>query len=136
MTSMSEIFQEIARITRDEEKNLLQLALKTSEETGELAQAVLSFTQAPGCAYKNKTARDVEEEAVDVILCAAATLFKTNDINRYVPYSLTSLFEIKLKAWEEKIIRERRDTACADCGLRHIDHAPDVNDHPFRRESK
>ena len=115
----------IQEITDRERKSLMELALKTSEETGELAQAVLSFMKAPGCAYKGKTREDVDEEAVDVIICAAATLFR-NQVRTNA--ELRMVFQKKLDAWQRKIESE---AVCSECGVRRIDHAPDVNDHPF-----
>jgi NTP pyrophosphatase (non-canonical NTP hydrolase) len=101
----SNVLHEIQRITALEEKNLLELALKTSEENGELSQAVLSFMRAPGCAYKNKTREDVDEEAVDVMICALATLFKNQVRSNY---DLAQLIEKKLQAWQDKIEKERK----------------------------
>lgn len=97
------LFHAIQRVTSLEQKTLEQLAMKTAEETGELNQAVLSFMKAPGCAYKNKTREDVDEEAVDVILCAAAVLFR----NQSRPnFELSELMERKLKAWLDKVVKE------------------------------
>lgn len=72
----SETFYSIRQATGVDMKNAVELALKTAEETGELAEAVLSLTGAPGNAYKKKTEDDVLEEAADVVLCAMATAFR------------------------------------------------------------
>lgn len=98
-----DVLIDIAAVTEMEEKDLTQLALKTSEETGELAQAVLSVTGAPGCKYKGKTHMDVVEEAVDVILCASATMFKTG-ISHLI---IAKMFRTKLDAWTDKITKEK-----------------------------
>lgn len=102
--SFSRVLMDIAAVTSLEEKTLEQLTMKTQEEVGELAQAVLSFTKAPGCAYKNKTREDVDEEAVDVILCAAATLFR-NQVRSHP--ELEELIYRKIDAWKQKIEMER-----------------------------
>lgn len=101
----AEVLHEIQRITALEEKSLMELALKTSEENGELAQAVLSFMKAPGCAYKKKTRADVDEEAVDVMICALATLFKNQTRTNY---ELVQLIEKKLKSWQARIQGESK----------------------------
>lgn len=100
MIDFNEAVQIIARVTSTKErKNSLMLALKTTEECGELSEAVLSVTGAPGCAYKKKTWSDVDEEAVDVIICAFATAFRTDPD----PTRLLAVFHEKLTKWQEKI---------------------------------
>ena len=59
-----------------EQKSLVEMALKGSEEMGELAQAVLSYQKCPGCEYKNLGLDKVTEEACDVIIVAMALLSK------------------------------------------------------------
>lgn len=110
MRSISDIFRSIQDITHLEQKTLEQLALKTCEESGELAQAVLSYTKAPGCAYKAKTRVHVDFEAVDVIICAAATLFKdsTSPTPETLESYLCDLFETKLQKWKDAIAKERK----------------------------
>jgi len=98
--TFDEIIKEIASITtRVEKKTIQELALKTSEEVGELAQAVLSVTSAPGCRYKQKTWDDVDEEAVDVVICAFATALK----GAPDPERLKTIFERKMAKWKEKL---------------------------------
>ena len=57
-------------LTQKDPKTLQERALKLAEEAGELAQAVLSATKAPGSEYKNQTLADVREEAADAVLQA------------------------------------------------------------------
>lgn len=59
-----------------EKKNLVEITLKGCEEMGELAQAVLSYNNTPGCSYKEKTLEDITEEASDVIIVAMSVLSK------------------------------------------------------------
>lgn len=66
--------QEIFRLSRLDPKTLQERTLKLSEEAGEVAQAVLSATGAPGSAYKGLTLDDVREEAVDAAIVALAIL--------------------------------------------------------------
>jgi NTP pyrophosphatase (non-canonical NTP hydrolase) len=60
-------------------KTIEQMALKLSEECGEVSQAILSYRKAPGCANKGKTKADCIEEIWDVIITATALLYKVED---------------------------------------------------------
>jgi len=82
-----------------EGKSLQELTLKCSEEIGELAQAVLSFTGANGCTYKELKKEDVVEELADVFLVNLAMVAKLNITKE----EFKSEIEIKLKKWVEKI---------------------------------
>lgn len=59
-------------------KSLTESGLKTSEEVGEMAQAILSSQSTSGTSYKKKTFADVREESVDVIICALSVFIKAN----------------------------------------------------------
>jgi len=97
---MDEIIDRIFEISRTKEgKNLLQMALKCGEEYGELSQAVLSYTEAPGCAYKGKTQADVAEEIADVFIVDVAMAVKAG-ITKEV---LKEQILIKMNKWIEKI---------------------------------
>lgn len=100
----ADLLHEVQKVTAYEGKDLLQLAAKTGEEVGELLQAVLSFTGAPGCKYKNKTREHIDEECIDVIICAAATLFR--DQPRKNMY-LAELIDKKMRKWLEKVLVEK-----------------------------
>lgn len=65
---------EIFRLSRSDPKTLQERTLKLCEEAGEVAQAVLSATGAPGSGYKGLTLLDVREEAVDAAIVALAIL--------------------------------------------------------------
>jgi NTP pyrophosphatase (non-canonical NTP hydrolase) len=82
-------------------KTIEQMALKLSEECGEVSQAVLSYRKAPGCANKGKTKADVIEEIWDVIICATALLYKVEDGKIDTAFS-TKIRDKKLAKWEEK----------------------------------
>jgi len=77
-------------------------ALKTAEETGELAQAVLSQEGAHSCAYKGKTKDDIIKEAVDVIQCAISVIAKVHEKEGFPSERFTEIYEEKLNAWEAK----------------------------------
>lgn len=86
----------IARLSRREKKSLLQRSLKLSEETGELAEAVLSYTGAHGCGYKGLTSEDVAEEAVDVaqIALSIALMYLTEE-------GVEAMLDKKLEKWKK-----------------------------------
>lgn len=96
------ILSELKRLSEKERKTLLQRALKLTEETGEVAEAVLSFMDAPGCGYKKKTEDDVVEEAIDVIIMASSIIFHAApDLNTVIP-----TLRKKLGKWERNMDRE------------------------------
>ncbi|MDN3720785.1 MazG-like family protein [Roseibium salinum] len=64
----------IFELTQQDPKTLQERSLKLAEEAGELAQAVLAATGAPGSAYKNMTLADVREEAADAAIVALSIL--------------------------------------------------------------
>ena len=98
--TFDQIFSDINLIANTKErKSTQELALKAGEEVGELQEAVLSATHAPGCGYKNKTWDDVDEEAVDVIIISLATALKgAGSLERLKP-----IFERKMAKWQEKL---------------------------------
>lgn len=65
-----ELINRIAKLTKRDKKTLIERAAKLGEESGEVLGAMLSFTGAPGCAYKGKTRDDVLEEVADVLILA------------------------------------------------------------------
>ena len=104
---MDDTFKKIKRTVKDKEtKTLIELTLKTSEELGELSEAVLSYTHTPGNAYKGKTQEDVLEEAVDVIQCALAVAFRA-DPNLTIG-QLKGMFQRKLEKWQTKLAENPR----------------------------
>ena len=92
------IFNQIKLGACRDMKTLVELALKTSEETGELAEAVLWQARAPGALYKNKTREDILEEAVDVMICALATACRA--IPELTHHQVLDVFDRKIEKWE------------------------------------
>lgn len=79
-------------------KSLVEMALKLSEEVGEVAQAVLSHQKSQGCSYKSKSREDIIEELADVIMVAESMLFDLEvDDSEF-----NGIFNQKLDKWEEK----------------------------------
>lgn len=95
----------IKKITFSDHKTLEQRALKTAEETGEMAQAVLSYLKASGSSYKNLGKDNVIEEAADVMICAMSMAVHT-EASEYGDLSISSFLDIiekKIAKWEEKV---------------------------------
>ncbi|MTH98047.1 hypothetical protein E1297_18785 [Roseibium sp. RKSG952] len=90
---------EIYNLTLQDRKTLVQRALKLSEEAGELAQAVLSATHAPGCDYKQLSMGDVREEAADVLIVALSILAQASGDQDEFERELASLMEEKSRKW-------------------------------------
>jgi len=100
------LLDEIFEISRTKEgKSLQELTLKCSEEVGELAQAVLSFTGACGCTYKKLNKEDVIEELADVFLVNLAMVAKL-DITKE---EFKAEIERKLNKWVEKVTEKSLD---------------------------
>lgn len=98
---MDEIVNRIFDIAKQhEKKNLVEIALKGSEEMGELAQAVLSYQKCPGCEYKKLGLSKVAEEACDVIIVAMALLSKA-DVSKDV---MKVILNDKLDKWFNKTV--------------------------------
>ena len=94
-------FEEIQRLTDIDKKTLVERALKLSEEVGEVAQAVLSYSNACGCGYKNKSKEDVVEECLDVIIVASAIISQSYDNDVDMEY-VKNTYRNKLNKWKEK----------------------------------
>jgi NTP pyrophosphatase (non-canonical NTP hydrolase) len=82
-------------------KTIEQMALKLSEECGEVSQAVLSYRKAPGCATKGKTKADCIEEIWDVIIVATALLYKIENGKINAVFS-AKIRDKKLAKWIAK----------------------------------
>ncbi len=86
-------------MSANEKKTLEQMVLKLSEEVGETSQAVLSYLNASGNAYKQLGLEDVKEECVDVMLIALALFFRLAESEN----ELEPLMRKKLAKWKEKV---------------------------------
>ncbi len=90
-------------LTQKDPKTLQERALKLAEEAGELAQAVLSATKAPGSEYKNQTLADVREEAADAAIVAMSVLAQASSSREEFEAELTRLMAEKCAKWQEKL---------------------------------
>ena len=82
-------------IAKRDQKSLVQKALKTSEEVGELAQAVLIGADAHGTQYRNPEEHSVLEEAADVVICGLATAFEAG----FTIDAFNEMMQLKLDKW-------------------------------------
>ena len=89
----------ILELAKKEGKTLEQRALKLSEETGEVAEAVLSFTGAPSCSYKGLTEEDILQELIDVIIVASSCFERLS----FSDDKIAEIFKYKIDKWEKKI---------------------------------
>lgn len=94
---------EIFELTRADPKSLQERTLKLSEEAGELAEAVLSVTGAPGSAYKQLEMKDVQEEAVDAALVALSVLAQACGSLEIFEDELDRLLADKIAKWQAKL---------------------------------
>ena len=103
---MEEILERIKLLSEKEPKNLVQKALKLAEETGEVAQAVLSMEGASGCLYKELTKYNVAEECIDVCIVAAAILYQLK-LDEEDKKFINEIIDRKLTKWEEKMFNKQ-----------------------------
>lgn len=94
----------IYELTQKDPKTLQERSLKLAEEAGELAQAVLSATGAPGSGYKNQTLADVREEAADAAIVALSVLAQACASREEFEAELDRLMAEKCAKWQEKLI--------------------------------
>ncbi|WP_417667661.1 MazG-like family protein [Roseibium sp.] len=94
---------EIYNAMQKDPKTLQERALKLCEEAGEVAQAVLSATGAPGSAYKGLSMADVREEAADALIVAMAVLAQACDSREMFEMELTRLVSEKCAKWQRTL---------------------------------
>jgi len=98
--SADKLIDQIMEISSTKEgKSVQELALKCTEEVGELAQAVLSYTGASGSMYKKLTEEHIVEELADIILVDLA-LFARMGMTKE---EFKLIIEKKLQKWIEKM---------------------------------
>lgn len=93
----------IFELTRKDPKTLQERTLKLAEEAGELAQAVLSATGAPGSGYKNHSLADVREEAVDAAIVALSVLAQASSSREEFDAEMKRLMAQKCAKWQAKL---------------------------------
>lgn len=97
---MTSIIKKIKHLSTKEPKTLEQMALKLSEESGEVSQAVLSYTNASGNKYKKLDSSNLKEECIDTILVATALYYKLENSN---DEEFLEILQEKMNKWEQHI---------------------------------
>ncbi|UUV46111.1 MazG family protein [Bacillus phage vB_BanS-Thrax1] len=95
LTTMEKVYD----LSIENEKSLEQIALKMSEEVGEVSQALLSHLKASGSTYKKLGAEDVIEECVDVMIVAYSLIYKLGGTDA----DIEKLMREKVNKWKEKV---------------------------------
>lgn len=90
-----ELLSFIRTLSDADTKTLTQKALKTVEEVGELAKAVLPYENAAGTLHRFVNRRQILENAVDVILCGLSI---THDL-KYSDAEIEDMMVEKSKKW-------------------------------------
>ncbi len=98
--------REIYELTQLDGKSLQERTLKLSEEAGELAQAVLTVTKAPGSTYKNHSLADVREEAADAAIVALSILAQTCSSEAEFSAELDRLIGAKCAKWKSVLSQD------------------------------
>ena len=93
-------------LSAQDPKTLQERALKLCEEAGELAQAVLSATHAPGSAYKGLGLEDVREEAADAAIVALSILAQTCEDETQFNAELNRLLSEETTKWSAVVTGE------------------------------
>jgi NTP pyrophosphatase (non-canonical NTP hydrolase) len=89
------IMKRTEELTKRDQKSLIEKALKTAEEVGELSQAVLVGAGSHGTQYRNPEEYNVLEEAVDVALCGLAAAFEAG----FTTKEIEEMSQHKLDKW-------------------------------------
>lgn len=101
----SELFKFIEKLSNKDPKTLMQKTLKTAEECGELAKAVLPFTEAPQSTHKFSDKTKILEESADVILCALSVAYNLGMTSE----EIESMLWKKSEYWASLQAREKNN---------------------------
>lgn len=106
---MNKSFEDLVEIVRElsqkDEKDISQKGLKLFEETGEVAEALLSYNKASSCAYKEKSLDDLTEELGDTLNCVLDVAIASGIEPRKV---VEVAIEKCLYKWKPNIERETK----------------------------
>lgn len=93
---MEQLLEEIAKITLQDDKSLLERMVKLQEEAGELAQEVLIESKTVGSRHKSKGIDGIQGEAIDVVLVALSIYFQDSGTIEF----LKKLLKEKCEKWQ------------------------------------
>lgn len=94
----------IKTLTKSDEKNLSQKALKTAEEVGELAKVVLPYENAFATTHRFVDRKRILEECADVYLCLMSVAYDLN----FSDEEFEEMVNHKMKIWADLQAREQR----------------------------
>lgn len=105
--------QQIFYLSKQDKKTMQEKVMKITEELGELAEAVLSYTGSHGCVYKGKTKLDIIEEIGDVVTVALSLLsvVYNDDLSEDAYKGVEECWLRKLWKWENKIKARGNETS-------------------------
>lgn len=128
---MKELLQFIHELSTKDPKTLPQKALKTQEEVGELAKAILPFTEAPDSSHRFSDKNKILEECADVILCALSVAYNLGSTNE----EIESMLWDKSQYWASLQKREKKNPFPLPFEL-HVTVSPDSNMQSFKNVCK
>jgi len=99
-----ELLQFIRTLSDSDTKSLTQKALKTTEEVGELAKAVLPYENAAGTLHRFVQSKQILENAVDTMLCAMSIAYSLG----YTDDEIESMMGEKSRKWSGLQAREAK----------------------------
>lgn len=88
----------IINLANKEPKSLEEMGLKLTEETGEVAEAILKYKKASGSQYKHGSLDDLKEECADTLLVALSLYFQLENSSTE---ELDNLLMKKCHKWEK-----------------------------------
>lgn len=97
---MNNVKEKLIKLSQENKKSPLEIALKLAEESGEVAEAVLKASNASGMSYKydgSNKVNNVLEECVDTIMVAASLFIKLEGTET----QFVSMLKNKCDKWEE-----------------------------------
>lgn len=95
----------IKKLTQNDTKTLSQKGLKTSEEVGELAAAILPYENAHGTTHRFIAKEHILEEVADVFLTSRSIAYQLG----FTDLDIDQMIERKMLKWEE--LQQRHENA-------------------------
>lgn len=96
---MNNVKEKLIKLSQENKKSPLEIALKLAEESGEVAEAVLKASNTSGMSYKDDGSdkvNNVLEECVDTIMVAASLFIKLEGTEA----QFVSMLKNKCDKWE------------------------------------
>lgn len=90
--------EHLISLSKKEPKSIEEMGLKLSEESGEVAEAILKYKKASGSQYKHGTLDDLKEECADVLLVALSLYFQLDSSSKEELQDIVTKKAIK---WEK-----------------------------------